>query len=243
MNIRLFLADGVEDLNGFTIDSQAPSLAHVTGCKLRLRDGCWQYEFDDPDYPVPEFLLPCIRHVSIRAFAVRREVGVYELRTAVARVDWQNVNDRQVVLIHIISSDLADARNLLFQIQSGGMRPNHSYEGPQTGKSYAELEAKIAELEHANCLLRAEAAGRSHEQRLAEEERATLRAEIDILKTQLRRKTEEYDELCRTNLRLRQIEVRVGALRAELCTKRWWWVWRKRVIERLGEILLPDRVG
>lgn len=76
-----------------------------------------------------------------------REMGVYRHESAVAEIDVIHVGpnqDRQKQYkIRLTAKSIEDAHELIHLFRTGKIRPVESFEGPQGGKSRAELEREV----------------------------------------------------------------------------------------------------
>lgn len=70
-----------------------------------------------------------------------REYGVYRHESARAQV---TKSRRRCAKAYIVGKTIADVRELYHRILAGSIRPEESYEKPQTGKSRKEMEAAFA---------------------------------------------------------------------------------------------------
>ena len=146
MSINVYLKNEVRDLPEFTTRNWDEGRCHETkfnGIKLEIdRSERLFFPMVDTDIipsPIKEFVKNISLFTNISAIRVKRETGTYQFNSAEASVELSS----NFYEIKIWCENLEDAQALLHMIKTGTIRPEESYEAPQCGKSYQQLEAEL----------------------------------------------------------------------------------------------------
>lgn len=153
MSVNVYLkGEEVQKLEGFTIRKRQGGKPiqewdeyEVPGVKLFRDKGRWFVMLSESD-PVPEAVKDIVEEISFHAIIPRlaaREAGIYRHESAKAKVKPWNSGHEWKLEIRIEGKEMEDIRELFHKIEVGSIRPEESYEGPQSGKSRADLEAEL----------------------------------------------------------------------------------------------------
>jgi hypothetical protein len=114
---------------------------------LRRDKGRWLLNLSDPTDPVPAIIADIVDEISLYenfAQVSARETGVYRYRSAEGTLE-VNQHDRKAgYQVKILGKKMEDIRTLLRLIKTGAIRPEESYEGPQSGRPKRDLELQLA---------------------------------------------------------------------------------------------------
>ncbi|MBI2039397.1 MAG: hypothetical protein HYT22_03955 [Candidatus Niyogibacteria bacterium] len=156
MNVRAYLNLNVKDAPHFKTKKYRDGVEQNTFHNIRVYEekGRWFAEIYDLSDEFPQAIVNVIEEVSFRGghqINARREAGVYRHKTATARVDVvapETYSNRSPFRFdfNIRAKNLEDLRELYHMIRVGSIRPEESYDGPQSGMSRVELEAEFREL-------------------------------------------------------------------------------------------------
>jgi len=155
MNVRIFFKGTVERCTSFRWTESAATVCDGEVTLYSSSDGRWYYDLYS-DQRIHPKLVGLVDEVSMRdriqvshSIYARREAGIYNHETARAEVSVPQRGFGKDTDYHqnisISAKNMEDARELLHLIKTGQIRPTESYEGPQTGKSAAELHEELAE--------------------------------------------------------------------------------------------------
>ncbi|MES2213625.1 MAG: hypothetical protein V4473_02190 [Patescibacteria group bacterium] len=163
MSVNLYLNNKVRELEGFKSERYSDNSGdkitfngvQVFGEKGRL------YLMWSEDSPVPDELKDLVEEISCYETIPqmgRRESGIYRHESAKCELtpeDYGNAKrEKPMYKLKIIATKLEDIKAILHKVKTGAIRPEESYEGPQSGKSRRELENDSVHLEQTLELLR-----------------------------------------------------------------------------------------
>lgn len=151
MSVNLYFREGVRKHAGFKSELYGDQSDQVTfkGLKVyrEVGDGGRLYAVFNLDIPIPNDLMEFVEEISCHEYILRmatREHGVYQHKSASCELIAETYARRPAYKLKIVAKNLEDIRELVHMIKVGTIRPNESYEGPQGGKSRAELEKELA---------------------------------------------------------------------------------------------------
>jgi hypothetical protein len=110
--------------------------------------GIWYVESQNVTDEISPLIFDLVDFVTLEEVFTadaKRELGIYEQDTAKAELRSSPSSNHYI--LHIRSTKWKDLCDLHVAIRSGKIRPKESYEKPQDGLSYEELEQRKSELE------------------------------------------------------------------------------------------------
>lgn len=251
MTMRVFLKGSeVKTLADFTEKprsrgSQEWTEYGVPGLKLCNEKGRW-YTILELGDQIPAVIKELVEEITLREwfFGARRETGFYTHNSATAEVEW----DDEKINVSASAKKMDDLIELVQKIREGTIRPEKSYEGPQGGPSYAELDTALKSVNEQCKEISAKAIKNSEEicLRITQQTRiadaatacvAMLQADLEAL----RAKYEQLVELAKNKARIAKIfDCLQGDLRM-LCDDRadkdWPLCLNKTVVREIREII------
>jgi len=147
MSINVYLrGNEVQKLEGFTVKQMREKgrdweSYELPGIQLHREKGRWYVILHNPTEPVPAEVVDIVDEISLLEFVIMcspREAGIYRHESAEAEVEPKTFPMNHY-WVHIRAKKMEDLLELFREIKIGSIRPERSYEGPQSGKSRSEI--------------------------------------------------------------------------------------------------------
>lgn len=140
---RAYLMGAIHKEPGFQPDRREEFFQGRVPVLDKVRGLYYITVLDSLSEPLNRFVIEYVWEDRFIVQSGTREIGVYYLESATAEVD--ALVKKGTYSVRVFGPDFDYVEDLLERIKTGTIRPEKSYDGGQTGKSRAELEAELLE--------------------------------------------------------------------------------------------------